>query len=117
METTSTRRRSQRLFVQLPVIIEWQLAGKPPSTENTFTNVVNAHGALIEMRTPLQSGQNVTMRNQRTNETAECAVKIVTPADRGKFNVALEFTTPNPGFWRVSFPPEDWTVRHPDAKR
>jgi len=30
--------------------------------------------------------------------------------------VGVEFMLPNPTFWRVAFPPKDWTPRHPDAK-
>jgi hypothetical protein len=115
METTLNRRRSQRLFLQVRVVVEGKLANKPFS-EETHTIVVNAHGALVEMTISLDQGQVVTLLNMRTSEKIECAVKLVTRADAQKFNTALEFTNPNPGFWRISFPPDDWTLRHPDAK-
>jgi hypothetical protein len=117
MEPTQGKRRSQRLFIQAPVILEGRVANKTPFEESTQTIVVNAHGALVESRTALSSGQIITLRHTRTNEEIECAVKIVTPAEAGKFHVALEFTKPNPKFWHVAFPPEDWNVRHPDAKK
>ena len=117
MENSASRRRSQRLFIQIPVVIKGQLAGKSPFCETTHTVVVNAHGALVESPTAPQQGQTLVMRNARTNEEAECRVKMVTPTETGKFNLALEFNAPNPGFWRVSFPPDDWSVRHPDAKK
>jgi hypothetical protein len=34
----------------------------------------------------------------------------------GKAEVGLEFSSPHPTFWRVAFPPEDWTPRHPEAR-
>ncbi len=117
MEPTSNKRRSQRLFIQVKVVIEGKAANKSPLNEETHTIVVNAHGALVEMRAQVDQGQTVTMRNVRTNDVAECAVKLVTPAAGGKFSTALEFTKPNPGFWHVSFPPEDWSMRSPEAKR
>jgi hypothetical protein len=117
MGPTQGHRRSQRLFIQAPVILEGQLANKASFHEPTQTIVVNAHGALVEARISLNPGQIITLRNTRTNEVSECAVKIVTPAEAGKFHVALEFTNPNPNFWHVTFPPEDWNVRHPDAKK
>jgi hypothetical protein len=117
METAANKRRSQRLFLQVRVVVEWKLASKSPSSEETHTIVVNAHGALVEMGVSLDQGQVVTLLNVRTSEKAECAVKLVTRAEPKKFNTALEFTNPNPGFWRISFPPDDWTVRHPDAKK
>ena len=117
VESATNRRRSQRLFLQVPIVIEADRPGKPRLTENTHTIVVNAHGALIQMRTSLDHGQIVTLRNIRTSEECECVVKLATPSGPGKFNTALEFTKPSPAFWHVSFPPEDWSVRHPDAKK
>jgi hypothetical protein len=35
---------------------------------------------------------------------------------QGKAEIGLEFTTPNSTFWRVAFPPEDWTPKHPEAR-
>ena len=117
METTSNKRRSQRLFLQVRVVVEGKLANKSPFSEETHTIVVNGHGALVEMGISLDQGQIVTLLNMRTSEKTECAVKLVTRAEPQKFNTALEFTNPNPGFWRISFPPDDWSIRSPDAKR
>jgi hypothetical protein len=117
MEIATNKRRSQRLFLQVRVVVEGNLANKSAFSEETHTIVVNAHGALVEMGTPLDQGLLVTLLNMRTSEKTECAVKLVTPADARKFNTALEFTKPNPGFWRISFPPDDWNLRHPDAKK
>ena len=117
METTSNKRRSQRLFIQVKVVIEWKAANKSALKEETHTIVVNAHGALVEMGAQIDQGQVVSLRNVRTNDAADCVVKLVTPASGGKFSTALEFTQPSPTFWRVSFPPEDWSIRSPDAKK
>jgi hypothetical protein len=35
----------------------------------------------------------------------------------GKREVGVEFVEPSHGFWRVTFPPEDWSVHSPEAKR
>ena len=117
MESTTGKRRSQRLFLQVRVVVEGRLANNPPFSEETRTIVVNAHGALVEMTISLDQGQVVTLQNVRTSEKIECAVKLITPKETKKFNTALEFTNPNPGFWHISFPHEDWSVRNPDAKR
>lgn len=112
MEIPAAKRRSQRLFLQVRVILEGQLANQSPFTEETYTIVVNAHGALVEISRPLDQGQIVTLQNIRTGERIECAVKLVTPKEAKKFNTAIEFTKPNPDFWRISFPPEDWSPRN-----
>jgi hypothetical protein len=69
MAPPTNQRRSQRLFLQVPVILEGQLPNKKSFSENAFTVVVNAHGALIELRVPLNQGQTVTLRNVRTNKS------------------------------------------------
>jgi hypothetical protein len=115
-EPSSNKRRSQRLFIQVKVVIEGKVANRS-ITEETHTVVVNAHGALVEMGVQFDSGQFVTLRNVRTNDSIECIVKLVTAAGAGKFSTALEFAKPNPSFWRVSFPPEDWSRGSPDAKK
>ena len=117
MEPTSNKRRSQRLFLQVRVVVEGKRPNQSPFNEETHTIVLNAHGALVEMSLSLDQGQIVSLRNVRTTEKSDCAVKLVTPSGAGKFNTALEFTKPNPGFWHISFPPEDWSLRNPDAKR
>ena len=117
MNTTVNRRRSQRLFLHIRIAVEGQVAGKSDFVEKTHTIVVNAHGALVEMSVTPEQGQTLTLKNSQTNEVQESKVVLVTAGESGKFNVALEFTTPNPGFWSVSFPPDDWSGRHPDAKK
>jgi len=116
-EATITQRRSQRLFIHMPVIVEVRLPNGSLHSETTHTIVVNAHGALVEMSKMPQVGQSIVLQNAKTNDRIECIVKLVTPADGQKCNVGLEFTKPNPGFWHISFPPEDWSMHHPDAKR
>jgi hypothetical protein len=117
VEIAPGKRRSQRLFLQVRVVVEGKRADKSPFSDETHTIIVNAHGALVEMNIPLEQGQPVTLLNVRTSEKTDCTVKLVTPAEAKKFNTALEFKSPNPGFWRISFPPEDWTSRSPDAKK
>jgi hypothetical protein len=112
MENTTTRRRSQRLFLQVRVILEGKLANKSPFTEETHTIVVNAHGALVEISVPLDPGQIVSLQNIVTGEKVECSVKLVTPKEAKKFNAAIEFTKPNADFWRISFPPDDWSPKN-----
>jgi hypothetical protein len=117
METTTSRRRSQRLFLQVRIIVEGTLVNNKAFKEDTHTIIVNAHGALVEMDTSLEQGQSVTLQNVRTSDKIECTVKLVQRASGGKYSTAFEFIQPNPGFWRISFPPEDWTIRNPEAKR
>ena len=110
------RRRSQRVYVQIRVRVEGYLKEKTPFAEETVTFAVNAHGALVGLSVEPQLGQSVDLRNSATNETQESNVVFVIIAKEGKFIVGIDFATPNPSFWHMSFPPDDWSTAHPDAK-
>jgi hypothetical protein len=110
------RRRSQRLFLQVRIVVEGRVAGDASFSEKTHTIVVNAHGALVEMSIAPDQGRTLILKNVLTNGVQESKVVLVTASDSGKINVALEFTAPNPGFWSISFPPEDWSIHNTDAK-
>jgi hypothetical protein len=117
MDVITNRRRSQRLFLQVRVLLEGKVGNQKPFSEETQTVVVNAHGALIEVSVALDQGQSVALKNKVTGETIECTVKLVSAAAAGKFSTAFEFAHPNPDFWRISFPPEDWYSRNSDSKK
>ena len=114
MAPPAQRRRSQRLFLQVPVVVEWQLANKKQILEEGRTVIVNAHGALVELGASPEQGQRIVLRNARTSEQIESTVKLVTAGESAKFHVALEFNAPSPTFWHISFPPEDWEARRPE---
>ncbi len=84
--------------------------------EETETLAINAHGALVLLKARLISGGKVLLQNKRTDEEQECYVAFLGPVRAGKGEIGLEFSAPRPGFWRVAFPPEDWTPRSPEAR-
>jgi len=84
--------------------------------EDAATLAINAHGALIALQARLTSGSTVVMRHNTTEEEQECHVVFLGPVRSGKAEIGLEFSKPRPSFWRVTFPPEDWTPKHPDAR-
>jgi hypothetical protein len=110
------QRRSQRILLSVPVVISGTRSNDAPFSEKTVTQIVNAHGALIQLREPVLIGQKIRLNNVSTNEEIECSV-----VDINKGNtipeVGLAFVDPAPHFWRVSFPPADWSPRSPEAKR
>jgi hypothetical protein len=84
--------------------------------EEAATLAINAHGALVQLQTRLTSGSAVLMQHKQTQEEQECHVVFLGPVRSGKAEIGLEFTTACPTFWRVAFPPEDWTPKHPEAR-
>lgn len=105
------RRRSQRVILSLPVMVRTDGALPNKSfEEQTQTLVVNAHGALVTLSGAVEKGQSLLLINRATHEDRLCHVVYVGPAAGGKAQVALEFKVPSPDFWRIAFPPEDWTM-------
>jgi hypothetical protein len=112
----SNRRRSQRVLLSVPVSITVQAPDKPPLTEDTHTMVVNAHGALLLFKLKVAIGQMLTLKNNKTQEEISCRVVFAHQNPTGKSEVGVEFLKPAPAFWRIAFPPTDWTPKSPDAK-
>jgi hypothetical protein len=85
-------------------------------SEETRTVTVNAHGAMILLTAKVSVGQLLTLRNSRSGEEVLCRVAYVNPHLGEKKEVGVDFMKACPRFWRISFPPADWTNRAPEAK-
>ena len=110
------RRRNQRVLMKISVRVSGQAGAASFFEEDTHTLAISAHGALIVVAAPVYRGQRLTLSNVQTNATLECVVAHVERASGEQIQVGIEFMLVNPTFWRVAFPPKDWTPRHPDAK-
>jgi hypothetical protein len=84
--------------------------------EFSETLAINAHGALVLLTARVTSGSKVQMKHNKTEEEQECHVAFLGPVRSGKAEIGLEFSAPRPAFWRVAFPPEDWSPKHPEAR-
>jgi hypothetical protein len=112
----ANRRRSQRVLMKLPVRVSVQAGAALLFEEETHTLAISAHGALIAVSSPVYRGQRVTLSNVQTKAALECVVAYIDKFPGEQVQMGVEFMLPNPTFWRVAFPPKDWTPRHPDAK-
>jgi hypothetical protein len=110
------RRRSQRVLMKIPVHVSGKVGAALPFEEATHTSAISAHGALVDVVAPVYRGQRLTLSNIQTKAALECVVVHVKRVIGEQFQVGVEFLLPNPTFWRVAFPPKDWSPRHPDAK-
>src|SRR5215472_13779212 len=111
-----TRRRSQRLPLRIPIRIECSDQNCGRHVVDAFTGVISAHGALVRMPWEVHPGQELVLQNLATRERQSCTVVYVVVLENGEFAVGVDFGQPNPKFWGVTFPPDDWTPSHPDAK-
>ena len=112
----NAQRRSQRVIIKDSVMVLAEEADKKSVSEETRTVTVNAHGAMILLGLKVSIGQLLTLRNSRTGEEVACRVVYLSPHEAEKRQVGVDFMEPCPRFWRISFPPPDWTTRSPEAK-
>ena len=112
----ANRRRSQRVLMKIPVRVSSQAGAASFLEEDTYTLAISVHGALVIVTGPVYRGQRLTLSNIQTKATLECIVAHVDKIPGEQTRVGVEFLMPNQTFWRVAFPPKDWSPRHPDAK-
>src|SRR5215470_215648 len=104
----ANRRRSERVMLQIPIVVSARAVGGQQLREETHTLVVNAHGGLMKLNMELLNGQPIVLTNPKSGvKEAARVVRIENPPG-GYFAVAFEFDRPSPKFWPVEFPPGDW---------
>jgi hypothetical protein len=104
----SKNRRSQRIELNVPVVVYRPRGEGPQFYENTQTLVISAHGALVALTDMVTPRQKLQVQNPDSGEHLECRVVTVKKELIGPPTVAVEFTQPAPSFWRIAFPPADW---------
>jgi hypothetical protein len=112
----NAQRRTRRVLLGVPVSV---LLGRPrqkPISEKTNTLAVSPHGALVLLAMKVSAGDQVTLGNLQTDEQQPARVVYLGPQQSDKQEIGIEFVKPSPLFWRIAFPPSDWTTEHEDAK-
>jgi hypothetical protein len=111
------QRRSQRVLLSVPLLVSGVHENRTTFSERATTSVVNAHGALPRLRERVEMEQVLRLKNIATGEELDCKVADVSRGQDERVEVGVEFLEPSSRFWRISFPPVDWSQRSPEAKR
>ena len=112
------RRRSQRVSLQVSVLLRAALMDGESVQVQAFTSAVNAHGGLLETPVKLAADQKILLINPYTRNDVGCRVVRVDGPSLNLYEVAFEFERPNPQFWPIAFPPEDWAAaENPESNR
>jgi hypothetical protein len=114
--TSGNRRRSQRILISALICVSGKNMAGAVFDESTSTLIVNSHGALILLREKVAVGQALMVQHVASKEEIACVVKGMNPEPNGDPEIAIEFQTPSPTFWHISFPPQDWNSRTPTRK-
>src|SRR5262250_969847 len=92
------KRRSQRIELEVPVVVHRHPNEGPQFYERTQTLVVNAHGALMALKDKVAPEQKLFVQNIGSGEQQECHVVYVQKELTGPTKVAVEFSRPAPSF-------------------
>jgi hypothetical protein len=101
-------RRSERVLLDVPVVIRGSSSDQHPFREETYTVTVSAHGALLMLEAKVTPGQKILVMNPKNWDEREVKVAYVGPDRAGLAQVAVEFAQPAPEFWSLEAPPANW---------
>ena len=104
-------RRSERVLLDVPVVLLGVSTDHRSFREETFTVTVSAHGALLMLQAKVALGQKVTLANPENWDERPARVAYVGGDHAGLAQVAIEFEKPAPQFWPVISPPPNWNAR------
>ncbi|MGB0034310.1 MAG: hypothetical protein WBP79_02405 [Candidatus Acidiferrales bacterium] len=102
------QRRSERVLIDVPLIVRGEAADKKSFREETFTLTVSAHGALVVLGSKVELGQKVVLQKLKSTDECEATIAFLGPPYAGLSTVGLQFAKPAPEFWPISSPPADW---------
>jgi len=109
---TATRngssRRSQRVVITCPVTLFGQSMDGRIFSEETNTQTVSPHGALVFLKKDVNTQKPALLGNPKTKMEVQCRVVHRKEIEKDKYEIGLEFSCPVPKFWGINFPPEDW---------
>ena len=111
------RRRSERVMLRMRVTVFAEDTQRKRRQIEALTHVVNAHGGLMKLQMDLHVGQPMLLINPQNKVEQGCRVVRIEDTAEGDFAVAFEFDKPNPKFWPVVFPPQDWHAPTPDPSQ
>ena len=109
LQPAEERRRSQRVMIQIPVVLEMTSASSTTKTTmRAKTASVNDHGAMLLCTKNLPVETKLDLVNERTAQKQSCRVTRAAIENQQGYLVPVEFSVPAPGFWHISFPPPGW---------
>jgi diguanylate cyclase (GGDEF)-like protein/PAS domain S-box-containing protein len=102
------RRRSERLLLDVALVVRGESKESKPFQERTFTISVSAHGVLLVLATNVALGQTLFLSNPHSQDEVEGRVVHFDPPFGGLDQVGIDFAKPAPEFWPVEAVPNSW---------
>ena len=106
----ASQRRSQRVSLQVVVVMRVTLSDGKTVQVQAFTSAVNAHGGRLESPVKVEADQRIQLINPNSGNDISCRVVQVKGPSLGMYDVGFEFYSPSPQFWPITFIPQDWAA-------
>ena len=90
----SSRRRSQRVVLRVPLVLRTELADGRKLRVHAFSLVVNAHGGLLESPLMVEANHQIALVNPKTGKEAWCRVIRSECSSADTVSLAFEFHEP-----------------------
>jgi hypothetical protein len=101
------RRRSQRVIIRVPITMVVAENGRNVEI-SAHTVAVNVHGAMVVCPRSLDPETQLQLVNGRTQEKIVSKVTRSPRESSEGFLIPVEFASPSPNYWQISFPPTNW---------
>ncbi len=99
------QRRSQRALLVIPLEVAWTGQDGLQVIEHAQTEIVNRHGALLHVETPIPLATQVKLLRPRQGLSTPARVVGKHPHQQdGLSRIAVELSMPSEEFWGLSFP-------------
>jgi hypothetical protein len=110
-EKPASRRRSSRILLRVPLIINLLGESMEGEWERVDTVTVSQHGGMVRTRQTFKVGSILEIRVCDKERTARARVawtsSKLTPQG---FELGFEILDEE-GFWEINFPPDRWSAR------
>jgi hypothetical protein len=100
---STERRRTARVALCVPLIVEGEANANEKFSVETFTQSLSAHGGLAALEIPVVTGQTLFVRIKSSEQRAECKIVSIHKGREGKTFVGFEFAAAQSNFWHMTF--------------
>ena len=108
------KRRSDRLMITLPLVVEGKDSKGEPFEHKARTITINRHGARITTPHPLRAGQTIIVTNLAARKRARFrVVGPIAPATYRGGEWGIECADLSENIWGIQFPPAPADEKHP----
>jgi PilZ domain len=101
---SSGKRRSDRIYVAVPIRVSGTDARNISFLDETQTLVISQHGACILVNRPLAPEQDIVVYSELTHQDANSRVVGPMGEDERGIHYGIEFQDPTANIWGIEFP-------------